>query len=76
MTKTNQTDQFHVGQRVKFHTNLGTSRAPVRVEDYGKIVKLHPRTCRQGSAEIVPENPLPTTGSRKITRRMQHVFAA
>ena len=42
--------------------------------DTGRIVKLH-KSGKQGVAEIIPDNPLPSTESRKISRRLQFVTA-
>jgi len=42
--------------------------------DTGRIVKLH-KSGSHGVAEIVPDNMMPGTDSRKVSRRLQHVKA-
>ena len=91
--KGGQVDQFHVGQRVMFRTDIGhkvyrdgagKDGKPTKVfdhnvriprEDYGRISKLH-KSGRHGVAEIKPEHPMPRTGYKKLSRRLQHVEAA
>lgn len=65
--KGERVEQFKVGERVQFTTNFGDHKSPIRVEEFGKIAKLH-KAGRQGVAEIFPED-----GGKKISRRLQCV---
>lgn len=82
-----QCEQFKIGQRVKYITNIGhtvmkdvevkgkmvevfSHKNRIPMEDFGTVGKLH-KSGRQGVAEIYPES-----GSRKISRKLQHVTKA
>ena len=54
---------YHVGQEVTFTTTHGV----VKLEDRGRIVKLH-QSCTSGLAEIRPSD-----GTRKVSRRLINV---
>ena len=87
MGRGTQCEQFKVGQRVKYITNIGHSvmqtieekgkmvevfshKNRIPMEDFGTVAKIH-KSGRQGVAEIYPE-----VGSRKISRKLQHVTKA
>ena len=63
------------GDQVQFKTSIrhdpkpGGQNTMAETWESGRIVKLHPRSGRQGAATIK------TAGGRKVTRRMQHVKA-
>jgi len=86
MSKGSRVDQFSAGQHVQYKTDVGhkvfkkeldedghaifAHNVHIERVDTGRIVKLH-RSGRQGAAEIRPDG-----GSKKVTRRLQHVDAA
>jgi len=69
INKGQATAQFEKGQRIKYLTNLGSRKRPIRREDFGTICKVH-CSGKQGTVELYPED-----GTKKISRRIQCIEA-